>query len=103
MSLSDSKLRNIKAPYEGKTELADRDGLTVRITRNAIISFNYRFRWRGKQQRIKVGRYPDTNQAMYLYSLEFVCYRHERFLSSQLNYLCYYVIELDSLLETSKF
>ena len=59
MSLSDSKLRNIKAPYEGKTELADRDGLTVRITRNAIISFNYRFRWRGKQQRIKVGRYPD--------------------------------------------
>jgi len=59
MSLSDSKLRNIKAPYEGKTELADLDGLTVRITRNAIISFNYRFRWRGKQQRIKVGRYPD--------------------------------------------
>lgn len=37
MSLSGSKLRNIKAPYEGKTELADRDGLTVRITRNAII------------------------------------------------------------------
>jgi len=47
MSLSDSKLSNIKASYEGKTKLADRDGLTVRITRNAIISFNYRFRWRG--------------------------------------------------------
>ena len=59
MSLSDSKLRNIKAPYSGKREISDRDGLTVRITANAIISFNYRFRWKGKQQRIKVGRYPD--------------------------------------------
>jgi len=47
MSLSDSKLSNIKASYEGKTKLADRDVLTVRITRNAIMSFNYRFRWRG--------------------------------------------------------
>ena len=63
MPLSDSKLRNIKAPYTGKTELADRDGLTVRVTRNAIISFNYRFRWRGKQQRIKIGRYPDIKLA----------------------------------------
>lgn len=52
MSLSDSKLRNIKAPYTEKRELADRDGLTARITVNAIITFNYRFRWQGKQQRI---------------------------------------------------
>ena len=56
MSLSDNKLRNIKAPYTGKRELADRDGLTARITANAIITFNYRFRWQGKQQRIKIGR-----------------------------------------------
>ncbi len=60
MSLSDNKLRKIKASYSGKPELADRDGLTVRITRNAIITFNYRFRWRGNQQRIKIGRYPDV-------------------------------------------
>jgi len=59
MSLSDSKLRNIKAPYSGKREIADRDGLSARITANAIITFNYRFSWQGKQQRIKVGRYPD--------------------------------------------
>ena len=59
MSLSDSKLRNIKSPYQGKREIAGRDGLTVRITTNAVISFNYRFRWQGKQQRIKIGRYPD--------------------------------------------
>ena len=59
MSLSDNKLRNIKAPYTGKRELADRDGLTARIIANAIITFNYRFRWQGKQQRIKIGSYPD--------------------------------------------
>ncbi|WP_159820723.1 Arm DNA-binding domain-containing protein [Colwellia sp. 20A7] len=63
MSLSDNKLRNIKAPYTGKRELADRDGLTARITANAIITFNYRFRWQGKQQRIKIGRYPDIKLA----------------------------------------
>lgn len=39
MSLSDNKLRNIKAPYTEKRELADRDGLTARITANAIITF----------------------------------------------------------------
>ena len=59
MPLSDSKLRNIKAPYAGKPELADRDGLTVRILRNKIITFNYRFRWLCKQQRIKICRYLD--------------------------------------------
>ena len=61
MALTDSKLRNIKAPYNGKPELADREGLTIRITHKAIISFNYRFRWRGNQQRIKIGRYPDIS------------------------------------------
>ena len=64
MSLSDSKLRNIKAPYTEKIELADRDGLSARITANAIITFNYRFRWQGKQQRIKIGRYPDISYLM---------------------------------------
>ncbi len=59
MALSDSKLRNIKSPYTGNTELADRDGLSARVSPKGVISFNYRFRWQGKQQRIKVGRYPD--------------------------------------------
>ncbi len=63
MSLTDSKLRNIKSPYSGPLEVSDRDGLTVRISTNAVISFNYRFRWRGKQQRIKIGRYPETSLA----------------------------------------
>ncbi|NQY63178.1 MAG: DUF4102 domain-containing protein [Alteromonadaceae bacterium] len=61
MALTDSKLRNIKVPYNGKPELADREGFTVRITHKAIISFNYRFRWQGNQQRIKLGRYSDIS------------------------------------------
>ena len=60
MALSDTKLRKIKAPYNGKTELSDRDGLSVRVSPKALITFNYRFRWEGKQQRIKpvCGVYP---------------------------------------------
>jgi len=60
MALTDSKLRNIKSPYTGKPELADRDGLSARVSPKGLISFNYRFRWQGKQQRIKLGRYPDV-------------------------------------------
>lgn len=63
MRLSDRKLRNIKTPYTDKPELADHDVLTVRITRNAIITFNYRFRWLGNQQRIKIGCYSDGKLA----------------------------------------
>ena len=58
MSLSDSKLRKITQKYVGKPELADRDGLSARISPRGIITFNYRFRWLGKQQRMKIGRYP---------------------------------------------
>ncbi len=58
MALSDTKLRKIKAPYNGEAELSDRDGLSVRISPKALITFNYRFRWEGKQQRIRLGRYP---------------------------------------------
>ncbi|MFT6905867.1 MAG: integrase [Oleiphilaceae bacterium] len=60
MALTDSKLRNIKAPYTGKSEIFDRDGLTARITKNAVISFNFRFQWLGKPQRMKIGRYPEV-------------------------------------------
>jgi integrase len=63
MSLTDTKLRKIKAPYQGKPELADRDGLSARVSTNAVITFNYRFRWQGKQQRIKIGCYPSTTLA----------------------------------------
>ena len=63
MALTDSKLRSIKAPYTGKSEIFDRDGLTARITKNGVISFNFRFQWFGKPQRMKLGRYPEIKLA----------------------------------------
>ncbi len=63
MALTDSKLRNIKAPYIGKSEIFDRDGLTARITKNGVISFYFRFQWLGKPQRMKLGRYPEIKLA----------------------------------------
>ena len=61
MPLSDTKLRNIEGkPYSGKPELADRDGLGVRISKKGTIAFQYRFRWNKKEARLTVGRYPDV-------------------------------------------
>lgn len=62
----------IKAPYTEKRELADRDGLTARITANAIITFNYRFRWQGKQQRIKIGRLLATRSLAHEFQISHV-------------------------------
>lgn len=62
-ALKDSKLRSIKAPYAGKPELSDRDGLTVRITKNGVVTFNFRFQLLGKAQRMKLGCYPEIKLA----------------------------------------
>jgi len=40
-----------------------RDGLTVRITKNAVITFNSRFQWLGNAQPISVGRYHEVRLA----------------------------------------
>lgn len=62
MPLSDTKLRNIAGkPYDGKPELADRDSLSVRITTKGTITWQYRFRWRSKHERLTMGRYPDIS------------------------------------------
>jgi len=63
MALTDSKLRNIKAPYSGKPEIFDRDGLTVRISKTGVITFYFRFQWIRKSQRMKLGRYPEIKLA----------------------------------------
>ena len=63
MALSDTKIRNIRAPYTGKAEIFDRDGLTVRISKTAVVIFNFRFQWFGKSQRMKLGRYPEIKLA----------------------------------------
>lgn len=59
MALTESKLRNIKAPYTDKSEIFDRDGLTARISKKGVIVFYFRFQWIGKSQRMKLGRYPE--------------------------------------------
>lgn len=60
-TINDSRLRSIKAPYTDKGELADRDGLLIRITPKASISFYYRFSWQGKQVRFKISSYPEMS------------------------------------------
>ncbi len=64
MALSDSKLRAISGkPYDGKAELSDRDGLSVRVSPAGTVVFQYRFRFRGKPARVSLGRYPDVKLA----------------------------------------
>ncbi|WP_299996966.1 site-specific integrase [uncultured Cedecea sp.] len=59
MAISDTKLRALYGkPYSGPTEITDSDGLGVRITPKGVVSFQFRFRWDGKQHRLGIGRYP---------------------------------------------
>lgn len=59
MAISDTKLRSMYGkPYTGPSELTDSDGLGIRITPKGIISFQFRYRWEGKQNRMGLGRYP---------------------------------------------
>lgn len=59
MAISDTKLRSIYGkPYSGPSEITDSDGLGIRVTPKGVISFQFRFRWDGKQHRLGLGRYP---------------------------------------------
>lgn len=59
MAISDTKLRSLYGkPYSGPAEITDSDGLGIRITPRGVISFQFRFRWDGKQHRMGLGRYP---------------------------------------------
>jgi len=62
MALVDTKLRAIAGkPYTGPAELSDRDGLGVRITPKGTITWQYRYRWVGRADRLTLGRYPDLS------------------------------------------
>ena len=66
MSLSNSKLKSLlKKPPVKRMDIADRDGLSVRVSPCATITFQYRYRFHGKATRVAIGRYPDIslNQA----------------------------------------
>lgn len=59
MAISDTKLRSIHGkPYSGSPEVSDADGLSARISPKGVITFQYRYRWHGKAQRLGIGRYP---------------------------------------------
>ncbi|EPR9083537.1 tyrosine-type recombinase/integrase [Cronobacter dublinensis] len=62
MAISDTKLRGLHGkPYDGPSELTDADGLGIRITPKGVISFQYRYRFNGKQHRLGIGRYPEVS------------------------------------------
>ncbi|HFF9033279.1 TPA: tyrosine-type recombinase/integrase [Escherichia coli] len=56
--LTDTKLRAIaNKPYDGPNEIADRDGLSARISPKGKIIFQFRYRFNGKPVRMKIGDY----------------------------------------------
>lgn len=59
MALTASQLNSMHGkPRKKVLEKSDRDALTIRVTRNGKISFYFRFRFNGKQQRLCLGQYP---------------------------------------------
>jgi hypothetical protein len=57
--LSDTKLRSIyNKNTEQSYELSDRDALSIRVSKNGKVVFQYRFRFKGKACRLSLGSYP---------------------------------------------
>src|SRR5262245_102522 len=60
--LTDKKLKALK-PKEIIYEVSDRDGLSVRVSRTGVITFQYRCRINGRPERFKLGRYGTVGQS----------------------------------------
>ncbi len=62
MALSDAWLRNALGKEHGKIIVkSDRDGLSARVSAKGRISFQLRYRWDGRQERVDIGTYPATS------------------------------------------
>ncbi|MBM7070934.1 integrase family protein [Shewanella sp. 202IG2-18] len=62
MALTDSWLKSVSGKESDKQiEKADRDGLSVRVTRKGKVVFQMRFRHAGKPCRLDLGSYPQTS------------------------------------------
>jgi hypothetical protein len=60
MAISDSYLKSCLGRERDKVEeKADRDGLWVRISLKGAVTFFYRFRFLGKQDKMTIGSYPE--------------------------------------------
>ncbi|VFS51309.1 Putative prophage CPS-53 integrase [Budvicia aquatica] len=59
MAISDSYLRsNLGKPRDKIEEKSDRDGLWVRLSVKGAVTFFYRYRYYGKQEKMTLGSYP---------------------------------------------
>lgn len=60
MSITDKQLKAIVRydTYTGPSELSDGEGFIARVSPKARITFQYRCRFNGKNQRFKIGKYP---------------------------------------------
>lgn len=60
--LTDAKLRKLNGkPIDKRTEIADANGLSVRITPNGVIVFQYRYKIGGRPRRMTLGQYDQLS------------------------------------------
>lgn len=62
MKLTDTKLRQVK-PRGKRIDLSDGNGLMLRVSPNGQKRWSVRYRFAGKQARLKIGTYPDLSLA----------------------------------------
>lgn len=62
MALTDRLLKSLKACGK-RYEVADTQGLSVRVSRHGTVAFQMRYRFLGKPYRYKLGTYPHTSLA----------------------------------------
>jgi integrase len=58
---TDKRLKALK-PRKIIYEVSDRDGLSVRVSRTGVLTFQYRYRIDGRPERYKLGRYGTAGQ-----------------------------------------
>lgn len=60
--LTDAKLRKMKGkPIPARIEMADANGLSVRVTPTGVIAFQYRYKIDGKPRRMTLGQYDELS------------------------------------------
>ncbi|HEY2455171.1 MAG TPA: integrase arm-type DNA-binding domain-containing protein [Scandinavium sp.] len=60
--LTDAKLRKLNGkPIDKRIELSDANGLSVRITPNGVIVFQYRYKFDGRPRRMTIGQYDEVS------------------------------------------
>lgn len=63
MALTDTKIRNLKAPQAGVAKYADGHGLTLLVTHTGTKTFYLRTRVSGREQMFRVGAYGEISLA----------------------------------------